>query len=166
MEPLKARPKRKLAGLAAREVTGGAKVILPVWHDVDHDYLAARTAILADRVGASTKHGIDAVADRALRAAHITPMTEGSEALLQSVTTDAGAAVGVPRDALERARLVAGRPGLWEHRFFASVQHQGRRDLEPKWRDNALRLGSGPRRHISDESALEEFRREVGWVRE
>ena len=38
----KAWPQRELAGLAAREVDAGTKVILPVWHNVDRAYLAAR----------------------------------------------------------------------------------------------------------------------------
>jgi hypothetical protein len=33
-------PQRELAGLAAREVDAGSKVILPVWHQVDEHYIA------------------------------------------------------------------------------------------------------------------------------
>src|SRR3977135_1100402 len=51
----KAWPQRELAGLAAREVNGGSKVILPVWHDVDEQFILKRSPILADRLGASTK---------------------------------------------------------------------------------------------------------------
>jgi TIR domain-containing protein len=61
-------PERELAGLAAREVVAGSKVILPVWHGIDAEYIAARSPVLADRLGASTKHGIESVADQLSRA--------------------------------------------------------------------------------------------------
>jgi hypothetical protein len=56
-------PQRELAGLAAREMDAGSKVILPVWHDVDHHYIAQRSPTLADRVSARTNTGIGQVAD-------------------------------------------------------------------------------------------------------
>lgn len=56
-------PQRELAGLAAREVDAGSKVILPVWHEVDHGYIVQRSPVLADRVGALTSNGIEQVAD-------------------------------------------------------------------------------------------------------
>jgi hypothetical protein len=55
-------PKRELAGLAAREIHAGAKVILPVWHNVDHAYILQRSPVLADRLGTQTSSGIDQVA--------------------------------------------------------------------------------------------------------
>jgi hypothetical protein len=57
-------PQRELAGLAAREIDVGSKVILPVWHDVDHHYIAQRSPILADRLGALTSDGLSNVADK------------------------------------------------------------------------------------------------------
>jgi len=61
-------PERELAGLAAKEVAAGSKVILPVWHGIDADYMVARSPVLADRLGASTSHGIESVADQLSRA--------------------------------------------------------------------------------------------------
>lgn len=55
-------PKRELAGLAAREIHAGAKVILPVWHNVDHAYILQHSPVLADRLGTRTSAGIDHVA--------------------------------------------------------------------------------------------------------
>lgn len=55
-------PQRELAGLAARELATGAKVILPVWHNVDHTFVAQRSPTLADRLGVSTSAGIERVA--------------------------------------------------------------------------------------------------------
>lgn len=61
-------PRRELAGLAAREVSSGAKVILPVWHCVTREDIVGFSPTLADRLGASTADGIDAVADRLSKA--------------------------------------------------------------------------------------------------
>jgi TIR domain len=57
-------PQRELAGLAARELHVGGKVILPVWHEVDAGYIAERSPVLADRVGALTSEGLSVVADK------------------------------------------------------------------------------------------------------
>jgi hypothetical protein len=73
-------PQRELAGLAAREIDTGSKVILPVWHGVDRHYITQRSPVLADRLGAVTSAGIEHVADqvsvtlvRALTTANATP---------------------------------------------------------------------------------------------
>jgi TIR domain-containing protein len=60
-------PQRELAGLAAREMDG-SKVILPVWHGVDHAYIALRSPTLADRLAANTSDGIGEVATQLSRA--------------------------------------------------------------------------------------------------
>ncbi len=57
-------PQRELAGLVAREVDSRAKIILPVWHEVDHHYIAQRSPPLADRFAATTRDGIEAVAEK------------------------------------------------------------------------------------------------------
>ena len=59
-------PKRELSGLVAREIATGAKVILPVWHNVDRQYIVRHAPILADRIGAQTSCGIRDVADKLL----------------------------------------------------------------------------------------------------
>ena len=61
-------PQRELAGLAAREIDAGSKIILPVWHNVNSHYIAQHAPILADRVGASTGRGLQDVADKLLLA--------------------------------------------------------------------------------------------------
>jgi hypothetical protein len=53
-------PQRELDGLVAREI-GGIKVILPVWHRIDHSGVAAQSPTLADRVAARTEDGLDNV---------------------------------------------------------------------------------------------------------
>ncbi len=64
----KAWPQRELAGLNARELSGGTKVILPVWHEVDFQFVADRFPILADRLGARTSAGLENVADQIILA--------------------------------------------------------------------------------------------------
>ena len=53
-------PQRELDGLAVRE-RHGTKVILPVWLDVDENYIEQFSPTLADRVAAKSKEGIDKV---------------------------------------------------------------------------------------------------------
>jgi hypothetical protein len=40
-----------------------AKVILPVWHTVDRQYIMQRSPVLADKLGAPTTLGIEEVAN-------------------------------------------------------------------------------------------------------
>jgi len=44
-------PQSELNGLFAKEMVGGERLILPVWHDVDEEYLASKSPLLADRIG-------------------------------------------------------------------------------------------------------------------
>lgn len=88
-------PQRELAGLVAREVGSRAKIILPVWHEVDHDYIAQRSPTLADRLAANTAAGIDGVADKisgAMRAG-ISASTEPGGTPNAQAATDAWRAV-------------------------------------------------------------------------
>ena len=60
-------PLRELNGLAARE-SDGKKVILPVWHGVDHATIARQSPTLADRLAADTTNGLDCIAAEISRA--------------------------------------------------------------------------------------------------
>jgi len=53
-------PQDELSGLAVRE-RNGEKVILPVWLDIDRDYVASYSTILANRVAARTSEGMGKV---------------------------------------------------------------------------------------------------------
>ncbi|HEU4557607.1 MAG TPA: toll/interleukin-1 receptor domain-containing protein, partial [Longimicrobium sp.] len=55
-------PQRELDGLTSRETVAG-KVILPVWHQVTREDIAAYSVVLADRVAIATDRGIGSVAD-------------------------------------------------------------------------------------------------------
>jgi hypothetical protein len=60
-------PQRELDGLAAREIDG-KKVILPVWHKVDREYVLGFSPMLADRLAVSTDDGVVRVVKEVLRA--------------------------------------------------------------------------------------------------
>lgn len=60
-------PQTELDGLAARENSGGGKVILPVWHGLDHADVLGYSVTLADKVGIPTSRGMSAVADEIVR---------------------------------------------------------------------------------------------------
>src|SRR5262249_16863319 len=53
-------PQTELDGLAEREVDG-SKVILPVWHNIDHDEVAQYSPTLAGRIAVKSSDGIEAV---------------------------------------------------------------------------------------------------------
>lgn len=54
-------PQRELDGLAAREDSEGHKVILPVWHRVDRDYVVKYSPTLAGRLASRSSDGLDIV---------------------------------------------------------------------------------------------------------
>jgi hypothetical protein len=160
-------PKRELAGLAAREVAAGSKMILPVWHEVDRDYILQHSPVLADRLGALTSHGIEHVADqisRALtKAAARPPSTGETEPVVQAlpgVEESEPPILGVPRTPDETRELLAVRPAAWEHLLFAGTLSQRLKALEMKWHDHELEMPRGQRRQLDSEdlSSL------IGWV--
>jgi TIR domain len=62
-------PQDELDGLAARE-RDGEKVILPLWHRIDHDAVARYSPMLASRFAGKTDEGIESLVDRILKAIH------------------------------------------------------------------------------------------------
>lgn len=60
-------PKRELEGLIARE-TEKAKIILPIWHNVNFDDVVKFSPILADKLAVATTSGINNVARKILKA--------------------------------------------------------------------------------------------------
>jgi hypothetical protein len=57
-------PKRELDALAARETEANEVVILPVWHRITYDEVAAYSPTLASKLAARTSIGIEAVAEQ------------------------------------------------------------------------------------------------------
>ncbi|MEE9442238.1 MAG: toll/interleukin-1 receptor domain-containing protein [candidate division Zixibacteria bacterium] len=63
-------PQRELSGLVQKEIKGN-KVILPVWHKVDHDYVVSKSPTLADKLAGSTDKGISELATKILKSSQI-----------------------------------------------------------------------------------------------
>lgn len=55
-------PQKELDGLVAREIDG-AKVILPVWHNISSDEIRSYSPILADRLATRSSNGLERVVD-------------------------------------------------------------------------------------------------------
>lgn len=54
-------PQRELNGLVAREMAGTRRLVLPVWHGVDHALILRHSPPLADIVAAQSSAGLAAV---------------------------------------------------------------------------------------------------------
>jgi hypothetical protein len=160
-------PQRELAGLAARELDTGSKVILPVWHDIDHEFIVKRSPVLADRLGAPTSAGIENVAKEISIAVEApSALSSTPEAGIEAV--DQGGKdelLTIPTTEAEQERLVQEQAPWWEYRLYAGTLLQARLALEDKWQDHQLRLPSGPRREVDLESVTDFLSRELGWMR-
>ena len=163
-------PQRELAGLAARELDTGFKVILPVWHEVDRGFIVQHSPVLADRLGARTSIGIPAVcqeissvlvADRAEESDQSSGQPEAEEASLQ----DAESFFELPTTPDQQDQLLRDQPDWWEYRLYAGILLQGRIEREDKWQDHQLRLPRGTRRDVDAASFSEALKRELGWMR-
>ena len=60
-------PQHELDGLVQRELRG-ERVILPVWHNVNHDEVASYSPTLADKMAGSTSQGVPSLARELIRA--------------------------------------------------------------------------------------------------
>jgi hypothetical protein len=60
-------PQSELNALAAKEMVGGERLILPVWHGVDEEFLASKSPLLADRIGVPSDP-IDKAVEQVIRA--------------------------------------------------------------------------------------------------
>lgn len=59
---LKGWPQYELDGLAEREFSTGRTVILPIWHNIDHDEVARFSPSLAGRIAVKSSEGIPTIA--------------------------------------------------------------------------------------------------------
>lgn len=161
-------PQRELAGLAAREIDTGSKVILPVWHDVDHAYIVQHSPVLADRLGARTSAGIDQVAgELALALGDSSPsdadsVAAGDQDTQREAEQEGPALFSIPTTTNEQTSMIEEEPDWWEYRLYAGALMQGRIGLEDKWYAHELRLPGGRRR---EPDAVPTFLgRELSWV--
>ena len=60
-------PQRELNGLVAREDAEGSKLILPIWHNIEHDEVAQHSPLLADLYPIRSSCGLEKVVDELLR---------------------------------------------------------------------------------------------------
>lgn len=165
-------PQRELDGLTTREIAGSTKVILPVWHEVDHAYVANFSPPLADKLAVPSTVGIPAIVEqveRALAKADIINNPAGVSVSVAAPVKPGDGQVGaarlkIPSTREEQARVVAERPEFWEYLLFAGVLAQGKSELETKWDDHELRLPGGPRREFDLASANDFLSREIGWI--
>lgn len=150
-------PQLELSGLAARELATGGKVILPVWHNVDHKFIAKRSPLLADRLGVLTSIGIDRVASKVAEVLGEEADGKrpegasgiGNEPAIQA-EDQASSLFQVPVTDGAQEQLIRDEPQWWEYRLYAGALMQGRIELEGKWHDHELRLPRGPRRMPSE----------------
>jgi hypothetical protein len=88
---------KELDGLVAKE-DGKEKVILPIWHDVDKDYVKSYSPILADKLAVSTNEGLDKVVSEVLKVVQGTSEDFDAEKVTKSPTTESPTS----RDELEQ----------------------------------------------------------------
>jgi TIR domain len=165
-------PQRELDGLTTREIAGSTKVILPVWHEVNHAYVASFSPLLADKLAVQSTVGISTIVDqieRALAKADSSTAAELSVSVSAPVKPDDGQAeplrLTVPSTSEEQTRVVAERPEFWEFLLYAGILVKGKRELDTKWDDHELRLPHGPRREFDLASANDFLNREIGWIK-
>lgn len=66
----KAWPEWELNGLVQRHISGSQNVLLPIWHQVDRDAVAAYSPPLADLVAIQSSAGVDVVVQHLLKVIH------------------------------------------------------------------------------------------------
>jgi hypothetical protein len=165
-------PQRELDGLTTREIEGSTKVVLPVWHEVDHAYVAKFSPPLADKLAVQSTVGVPAIVheiERALaKADTISNPTAVSVSIAAPVKPKDGqtgaSRLKIPSTREEQVRVVAERLEFWEYLLFAGVLVKGKQELETKWDDHELRLPRGPRREYDLASATDFLTREIGWI--
>lgn len=164
-------PQRELDGLTTREIAGSTKVILPVWHEVDHAYVANFSPPLADKLAVQSTVGIPAIVaqiERALAKADIGTTAELSVSVAAPMKPhhDHGgpSRLKIPSTSQEQAKVIAERPDYWDLLLFAGVMVQGKNELTSKWHDHELRLPSRARREFDVASSSGFVSREMSWV--
>lgn len=83
-------------------MSGADKVILPVWHEVDHDHVARYSPPLADKLAAQSGEGVPAIVEHIERVLSRDGRGGGSESVGRPATP--------PRDGGESAAPVTGAP--------------------------------------------------------
>jgi hypothetical protein len=79
-------PQWELDGLVDRELSSSDKVVLPVWHEVDHEDVAQYSLSLAEKLAARTSDGIKRVADEVERAFQTPATAAGAQTALTATS--------------------------------------------------------------------------------
>jgi hypothetical protein len=74
-------PQMELDGLAAREISKGAKVILPIWHNITKEQVEKYSPSLAGRLAVSTTAGLQTVVEQIMAVVNSTSEQAKSEEL-------------------------------------------------------------------------------------
>lgn len=90
---------KELEGLFAKEISRG-KVILPIWHKIDEEYLLRYSPLLADKYAVPTDKGIEYVAEQIKKAIEKTETTETNELIKQV------ASIPIPEQTEDSANLI------------------------------------------------------------
>lgn len=106
-------PQKELDGLAAREISSGHKLILPVWHQLSVEEMCKLSPMLADRVGVSTSIGISQVVERILKA------------ILKSQAKEDNANLVTPQTLVHKFEDNDYWPGDWYAKLLAHWQADG-----------------------------------------
>jgi hypothetical protein len=140
----------ELNGLLGRQMAG-PKTVLPVWHEIEHAEIAARSPSLADLYAVSTQDGIDKVADSIIRA------YERALSIIEDPAVEAPGAKSIlswderikfPLADARRTQLLTDQPDYWEYFLFADALTRGLAEHESKWRDHQLRLVRPHGQHV------------------
>ncbi|MFH0887591.1 MAG: toll/interleukin-1 receptor domain-containing protein [Planctomycetota bacterium] len=62
-------PKKELDGLFAKELQGN-KVILPIWHNIDHDEIMKYSPMIADKLAVKSSDGVEVIITKILEVVH------------------------------------------------------------------------------------------------
>jgi hypothetical protein len=104
--------KRELEGLVAREMFGGERLILPVWHEIDAGDVAQFSPPLAGVLAARTSEGLEVVAERISHAINKRgqgPAIPARHSPTPSVSVEARPA----REIIEASVAPSGSPEHW-----------------------------------------------------
>ncbi|WP_291163179.1 toll/interleukin-1 receptor domain-containing protein [Gemmatimonas sp. UBA7669] len=98
----------ELDGIVNREMIAPTSVLLPVWHNVTADIVAAYSPSLAGRVGADTSNGVSAVVDEILKVVRprASPLVVAREELVRRGVTPPTIANEFWLDVVEAANRV------------------------------------------------------------
>ena len=96
-------PQSELNGLFAKEVVGDERLILPVWHGVDEEFLATKSPMLADRVGVRSEP-FDKMVEKIIRAIEHRKDGATAAAIVAAQTPAKGPALPEPVELVEDVR--------------------------------------------------------------